>query len=85
MSKKSRRARAKSHTTERSQPKQIIQRTEPVRKKVESSAAVAKSGAPSLTLAQQNRYYYIVPELRRIAIIAGSLIVVLIILTFILG
>jgi hypothetical protein len=85
MSKKSRRARAKSHTTERSQPKQIIQRTEPIKKKVDNSSAVIKSSTPSLTLAQQNRYYYIIPELRRIAIIAGSLIIVLSILTFVLG
>jgi hypothetical protein len=85
MSKKSRRVRAKSHTAARSPQRARIQHTEPAKKKVESSATVAQSGIPAIPSTQQNRYYYIVPELRRIAIIAGALIVVLIILTFVLG
>ena len=85
MSKKSRRVRAKSHTTARSPQRDSIQQAEPVRKKVESGAAVTRSGMSEITSTQQSRYYYIIPELRRIAIIAGGLIVILIILTFILG
>lgn len=85
MSKKSRRVRAKSHTTAQSPQRGRIQKAEPVRKKVESGTAVTQSGISAITSTQQNRYYYIIPELRRIAIIAGGLIVILIILTFILG
>ena len=85
MSKKSRRVKAKSQAATRSPKRDNIKRAEPVKKKAETNVPISQPGTATATLTQQNRYYYILPELRRIAIIAGALIVILIILTFVLG
>jgi hypothetical protein len=45
--------------------------------------AVAPSVGPAFSPAQTTRYQYVLPELRRIGIIAGVLFLILIILTFI--
>lgn len=84
MTKKSRRSRAKQRGTSRtikSGTQKPVVFSEPAR---EPKAAVSAASVSSSST-QADRYRYIGPELRRIAIIAGSLIVVIIILTFVLG
>ena len=83
MTKKSRRTRAKQGTgriTKTVAQKPVI--TSDVKGEVKASASVGSTSSSSTSV---NRYRYVVPELRRIGIIAGSLIVILIILTFVLG
>jgi hypothetical protein len=88
MSKKSRKARAKSHTTAKHQRRdtaKFAKPPEPAVTKPETKSTVTPSDTTSIAVSQKNRYQYIGPELRRIAIIAAGLIVILIILTFVLG
>jgi hypothetical protein len=88
MSKKSRKARAKSHTTAKYQRRDTTKTTkpsEPTVTKPETKSKVILSDTTSVAVSQKNRYQYIGPELRRIAIISIGLIVILIILTFVLG
>ena len=51
---------------------------------LEAKAAAPPVG-PAVSPAQANRYQYILPELRLIGIISGSLFLILIILTFFLS
>ena len=82
MSKKSRKARAKGRGIEPITP--VANKPQP---KMASSAPVAsKQQAPTAAAVFQAKSYdYVKSDLVRIAIIAGSLIVILIILTFIPG
>ena len=84
MSKKSRKARAKSHTTVKPQKKVAVKPVEAIKAKVETKSTVTSADI-SITTSQKDRYRYIIPELRRIAIIAVALIIIIIILTFVLG
>jgi len=86
MPKKSRRAKAKhrARVAKVAQATQVsqeagLQQAKPVSAKAQSPTRV-------LPKAQDfaSRYQYVVPELKRIGIIAGSIIVVLIILSFVL-
>ena len=84
MSKKSRRARAKRQIG--GQPTKIVQSGHPP---VSKQASVSETstisvGAP-FSIVKATQHQYILPELRRIGIIAGTLFVVLIVLTFTLG
>lgn len=47
--------------------------------------AAASLVAPAISSAQVNRYQYIMPELRLIAIISGALFLILFILAFVLS
>jgi len=81
MPKKSRRAKAKhraavARAVQERQPQQPAQ----VSAEVQSAPRVSPK-AQDLA----SRYQYVMPEVKRIGIIAGSIIVVLIILSFVLG
>ena len=81
MPKKSRRAKAKhraavARTVQERQPQQPM----PVSAEIHSTPRV-----PPKTQDLASRYQYVIPEVKRIGIIAGSIIVVLIILSFVLG
>jgi hypothetical protein len=81
MPKKSRRAKAKHRTrvakaTQEGRPQQLV----PVPAELQSPTRVS-SKAQDLT----SRYQYVMPEIKRIGIIAGAIILVLIILSFVLG
>jgi len=81
MPKKSRRAKAKHRATaakvaQEGRPQQGGQ----LPAKVQSAARTSPK-AQDFT----SRYQYVIPEIKRIGIIAGSIIVVLIILSFVLG
>jgi hypothetical protein len=84
MSKKSRRARAKNQIG--GQSTKMAQSGRPPASK---SASVPKTSTLSvgtpLSIVKPSQHQYVLPELRRIGIIAGTLFVVLIVLTFILG
>jgi hypothetical protein len=81
MAKKSRRAKAK-HRARVAQVAQEgrSQQLKPMPTKLQSPARVSPK-AQDLT----SRYQYVLPEVKRIGIIAGSIILVLIILSFVLG
>lgn len=81
MPKKSRRAKAK-HRTRAAKVAQEgrSQQTGPLPAELQSSARVTPK-AQDLT----SRYQYVMPEVKRIGIIAGAIILVLIILSFILA
>jgi hypothetical protein len=81
MAKKSRRAKAK-HRARVAQATQEgrSQQPRPLPAKLQSPTRVS-SKAQDLT----SRYQYVLPEIKRIGIIAGSIILVLIILSFVLG
>jgi len=81
MPKKSRRAKAK-HRTRVAKVAQEgrSQQLGPPLAEVPSPARVSPK-APDLT----SRYQYVMPEIKRIGIIAGAIILVLIILSFVLG
>jgi hypothetical protein len=81
MPKKSRRAKAKR----RAAVVRVAQEVRP--QQTEQLAAKVPSPARTSPKAQDftSRYQYVMPEVKRIGIIAGSIIVVLIILSFVLG
>ena len=81
MPKKSRRAKAK-HRTRAAQVAQEgrSQQPGPSPPELQSPTRVSPK-APDLT----SRYQYVMPEIKRIGIIAGAIILVLIILAFVLG
>jgi hypothetical protein len=85
MGRKSRR-KAKLRAAARLAQRAPVERTYPTKPmpepKLETKAAV--SVGPVIAPVQVNRYQYVIPELRRIAIISGALFIILIILTFIL-
>jgi hypothetical protein len=81
MPKKSRRAKAKhrakvARVTEERRPQQ----PEAVPVELQSPTRVSPKAQDST-----NRYQYVTPEIKRIGIIAGAIILVLIILSFVLG
>jgi hypothetical protein len=81
MPKKSRRAKAK-HRTRVTKAAQEGRSQQPGSLPAESQSPTRVSPkAPDLT----SRYQYVMPEIKRIGIIAGAIIVVLIILSFVLG
>jgi len=84
MSKKSKRAKAKRRTAANLAKKRPIERV-PIRPATPESKASVPSVQSSLSSVQTTRYQYVLPELRRIGIIAGALLLILIVLTFILG
>ncbi|MBE9470294.1 MAG: hypothetical protein IMY78_03480 [Chloroflexi bacterium] len=81
MSKKSRRSRAKRQAKPATATK-VEQYGSP-----EPAIASYKSPTPRSSAARSSieRYWYVLPELRRIGIIAGSIILILIVLSFVLG
>jgi hypothetical protein len=81
MGKKSRRARAKH----RAVVAKVVQEGNPqqvghVSAKVQSSTRLSPKSQDFTS-----HYQYVIPEIKRIGLIAGSIIVVLIVLSFILG
>jgi hypothetical protein len=86
MAKKSRRARAKQRSAvaravqERNSPQ-----PKPVPAEIQSGPRVSPRAQVPKAQDLASRYQYIVPEIKRIGIVAGSIILVLIILSFILG
>jgi len=97
MAKKSRRAKAKqrakmARVTQATQATQATQegssqQLKPLPVKLQSPTPTRVSPKAQTSKAQDltSRYQYVLPEVKRIGIIAGSLILVLIILSFILG
>lgn len=81
MAKKSRRTKAKR----RAKVAKAVQPGSP--QKPRPPTAKVQSAAPVSPKVQDlaNRYEYVMPEVKRIGIIAGSIIVVLVILSFVLG
>ena len=86
MPKKSKRARAKhrARAVNRAQVERS-QRPEPVPAEVPSQTQASLKAQPSKDQDSTSRYQHVIPEMKRIGIIAGAMIVVLIVLSFILG
>jgi hypothetical protein len=87
MPKKSRRAKAKQRAAvAKAVQERYPQQPKPVPAETQSTPRVSPR-AQAVPKAQEltSRYDYIVPEMKRIGILAGSIILVLIILSFILG
>jgi hypothetical protein len=81
MPKKSRRTKAKQRTrVARVVQEERLQQPGTLRAELQSPARLSPK-APDLT----SRYQYVMPEIKRIGIVAGAIILVLIILSFILG
>ena len=81
MPKKSRRAKAKHRAAvARAIQERQPQQPRPVSAEIQSAPRVSPK-THDLT----GRYQYVIPEVKRIGIIAGSIIVILIILSFVLG
>jgi len=86
MAKKSKRAKAKHRA--RAINKAQVQRSqqpEPLPAGVPSPAQASPKVQPSKVQDLSNRYQYVLPEIKRIGIIAGAIILVIIILSFVLG
>jgi len=84
MAKKSRRAKAK----QRARAAQVPQRSQqlgPLPAEVQPPARVSPKVQAPKAQDLTSRYQYVLPEVKRIGIIAGAIILVLIILSFILG
>ena len=84
MAKKTRRARAKRQTSAETTKRLQGKHAQIPKSTVASKGSVPPVQAPPLSV-QVTRYQYVLPELRRIGIIAGALLLILIVLTFILG
>ena len=81
MPKKSRRTKAKQRTrVARVVQEERLQQPGTLPPELQSPARLSPK-APDLT----SRYQYVMPEIKRIGIVAGAIILVLIILSFILG
>ena len=92
MGKKSRRAKAKQRaimakSAEERHPQQSVPTptTIPAPTKLQSPARVSSRIQVAKAQDLASRYQYVMPEAKRIGIIAGSIILVLIILSFVLG
>jgi hypothetical protein len=86
MAKKSRRAKAKHRTrVAKAVQEGRSQQLRPLPAEVQSPTRVSSKFQPSKVQDLTSRYQYVIPEVKRIGIIAGSIIVVLIILSFVLG
>lgn len=84
MGKRSRRARAKHRAGGKLAKRTQVQRVLAAEPKLEHKVMAPVSG-PAVISTQSARYQYVLPELRRIGIIAGILFFVLFILAFILS
>jgi hypothetical protein len=88
MPKKSRRTKAKHRTKSAkaipSKHPQQVKTAAAVETAVAEPQPVVAKPAPG-TQDYVSRYHYVMPEVKRIGILAGSIIVVLIVLSFILG
>jgi hypothetical protein len=89
MAKKSRRAKAK-HRARMAQAAQVAQEGHPQQLRplpadVQSPTQVSPKVQASKVQDLTSRYQYVLPEVKRVGIIAGAIILVLIILSFILG
>ena len=81
MAKKSRRAKAKHRArVEKAAQEGRLQQSRPLSAEVQSPTRVSPK-VQDLT----SRYQYVIPEVKRIGIIAGAIILVIIILSFVLG
>jgi hypothetical protein len=81
MPKKSRRSKAKHRArAAKATPEEHLQQTEPLTAELQSSTGVSPK-AQDFT----NRYQYVISDIKRIGIIAGAIILVLVILSFALG
>jgi hypothetical protein len=90
MAKKSRRAKAKQRArmakvVEQGQQQQPTQQPTPMPAKLQSPARMSPKAQAPRAQDLTSRYQYVLPDVKRIGIIAGSIIVVLIILSFVLG
>jgi hypothetical protein len=86
MPKKSRRAKAKHRAAvARAVQERQSQESRPVSAEIPSPARVSPRAPGPKAQDLASRYQYVMPEVKRIGIIAGSIIVVLIILSFVLG
>jgi hypothetical protein len=86
MPKKSRRAKAKHRAAvAKAVQEGRSQQPGPLSAEIQSAPRVSPRAQVPKAQDMASRYQYIVPELKRIAIIAGSIILVLVILSFILG
>lgn len=86
MPKKSRHAKAKRRAAAaKALQEGRLQQSRPQSAAVQSPAKPSSSVHVERVQDSAGRHQYVIPELKRIGIIAGSIIVVLIILSFILG
>ena len=85
MAKKSRRARAKKPTGNKSAVSKVERHIQPSKSALAPKVSVSSVESSAALSAQVNNYRYILPELRRIGIISGILFLILIVLTFVLG
>ena len=86
MPKKSRRFKAKhrARVVNKAQA-ELSQQPEPLPAEVPSPTRVSPKVQPSKVQDLTSRYQHVMPEMKRIGIIAGAIILVLIVLSFILG
>ena len=86
MAKKSKRAKAKyrARVANRAQ-EEHSQQLEPLPAEVPSPSRVSPKVQPSKVQDFASRYQYVIPELKRIGIIAGVIIIVIIVLSFVMG
>jgi hypothetical protein len=86
MAKKSRRAKAKHRArVERATQEGRLQQLKPLPAEVQSPTRVPPKIQASKGKDLTSRYQYVIPEVKRIGIIAGAIILVIIILSFVLG
>jgi len=86
MAKKSRRAKAKHRArVAKAVQEGRLQPLKPLPAEVQSPARVSSKVQAPKVQDLASRYQYVMPEVKRIGIIAGAIIVVLIILSFVLG
>jgi len=85
MSKKSRRARAKFRATQQAVQKGEISRPEPVKAAIEPKVIKPVREDSASVLVESAQYRYLLPEIRRIGIIAAILFVIIIVLSFIIS
>jgi hypothetical protein len=85
MAKKSRRAKAKHRArVAKAAQEGRLQQPRPLSAEVQSPTRVSPKVQPPKAQDLTSRYQYVIPEVKRIGIIAGAIIVVLIILSFVL-
>jgi hypothetical protein len=86
MAKKSRRAKAKHRArVEKAAQEGRLQQLRPLPGDVRSPTQVSPKVQGPKVQDLTSRYQYVLPEVKRIGIIAGAIILVLIILSFVLG
>jgi len=86
MAKKSKRARAKHRAREANRAQvRLSQEPEPLSAEAPSAIQASPKVQPSKVQDSDDRYQYVMPEVKRIGIIAGAIILVLVILSFVMG